>query len=76
MKSKGEKLPGFGKRLREDRLLVGMTQQQIADAVGVTLRTYQRYESGDTEPSLYDLVSLCIVLSTTPDRLLGVTEGR
>ena len=74
MKCRGEKLPGFGQRLKECRLDAGITQQQAADALNVTLRTYQRYESGDTEPTLYDLVSLCVVVGATSDKLLGLED--
>lgn len=50
-----------------------MTQQDVADALAVSLRTYQRYESGDTEPTLYDLVSICIELDVDSGYLLGLT---
>lgn len=35
-----------GKRLRELRQLRGMTQQQIAEAVGVKFQQVQKYETG------------------------------
>lgn len=50
-----------------------MTQQAVADQIGATLRTYQRYEGGDTEPTLYDLVSLAVILGVTADSLLGLS---
>ena len=74
MRSSGEKVPGFGGRLKKSRLIANMTQQSVADAIGVLLRTYQRYESGTTEPTLYLLVSIAIVLNVTTDYLLGLTD--
>lgn len=73
MRTSSEKLPGFGDRLRSARLAAGMTQQAVADQIGATLRTYQRYEGGDTEPTLYDLVSLAVILGVTADSLLGLS---
>lgn len=37
--------------IREHRECLGMTQQQVANEVGITVRQYQRYESG--EKSIY-----------------------
>ena len=74
MEKRSDKLPGFGARLRSCRSSSAVTQQELADSLGVSLRTYQRYESGTTEPALYDLVSLCIVLGVSADYLLGLTD--
>lgn len=37
--------------IKEHREHLGMTQQQVANEVGITVRQYQRYESG--EKSIY-----------------------
>lgn len=34
-------------RLKDARNAAGMTQQQVADHIGITLRYYQSIESGD-----------------------------
>ena len=34
-------------RLREARKAAGMTQQQVADRLGISLRYYQNIEAGD-----------------------------
>ena len=51
-----------------------MTQQGMADSLGLALRTYQRYEDGDTEPTLHGLVSLSVILGVTSDHLLGLDD--
>ena len=33
--------------LREKRVVLGMTQQQVADKAKITIRQYQEFESGD-----------------------------
>lgn len=37
--------------IKKHREYLGMTQQQVANEVGITVRQYQRYESG--EKSIY-----------------------
>lgn len=47
-----------GKRLRHRRWMTGMTQQQLADAVGIKFQQIQKYESGANRVSasrLWDL---------------------
>jgi transcriptional regulator with XRE-family HTH domain len=35
-----------GKRIRQRRWMIGMTQQQLADAVGIKFQQIQKYETG------------------------------
>lgn len=74
MKSVSVKVPGFGLRLKKARIEAGLTQQKVADSIGVTSRHYQKYESGDVEPPLNTLVSLSIILGVTADYLLGLSD--
>jgi len=49
-----------GQRLRHRRWLVGMTQQQLANAVGIKFQQIQKYESGANRISasrLWDLAN-------------------
>ena len=60
----------FGKRLREVRITRHLTQQKLADAIGLALRSYQCYEQGTREPPLDMLVKLADVLEVPTDYLL------
>ena len=60
----------FCKQLRAVRIKRGFTQQALADAVGIALRSYQCYEQGTREPSLSLLVSISDVLEVPTDFLL------
>lgn len=40
----------FGKKLREIRTQENLTQQEMADRIGVSLRTLKSYELGETLP--------------------------
>jgi len=66
----------FNIRLKEVRLDLGLTQQFVADLLGVTLRQYQRYESGDSEPTLAGLNDIAIGLNISIDYLIGLADSR
>lgn len=61
----------FNDRLRSTRMYRKFTQQEAADAVGISLRSYQRYESGAIEPPYMSLVALSDFLDVPADFLLG-----
>ena len=49
-----------GKRIRHRRWLVGMTQQQLAESVGIKFQQIQKYETGMNRVSasrLWDIAS-------------------
>ena len=61
----------FCKSPRYARMQRHMTQQALADAVNLALRSYQCYEQGTREPSLDMLVKLADILQVSTDFLLG-----
>ena len=52
----------IGARLHTARITSGQTQERIARAMGVSLRTLQRWETGDAEPSISEWIALGRVL--------------
>ena len=44
----------------------GLTQKQVAEALGVSDRTYSKWETGDTEPSLEHICSLAEFYGISP----------
>ena len=60
----------FNDRLRATRISRGATQQKTADAMGVPLRHYQKYESGEIEPDLTGLTNLSDFFNIPADFLL------
>lgn len=61
----------FHNRLRSARIARGYTLQQTADAVEIPLRSYQRYESADSEPDFSMLIKLADLFNVPTDFLLG-----
>lgn len=52
-----------GSRIRERRILLGLTQQQLADLVGVTYQQAHKYERGINRVSAGRLYEIARVLS-------------
>ena len=64
----------------QERLLLlksktGALQQQIANAIGVSLRTYQRFEHGEREPTASTIIALAKFYGVSADYLLGLTDN-
>lgn len=53
----------------------GALQLEIATAIGVSLRTYQRFEYGDREPTASSIVALAKFYGVSTDYLLGVSDN-
>ncbi|MCR9016771.1 helix-turn-helix domain-containing protein [Aquiflexum gelatinilyticum] len=49
-------------KIKSLRLAKGLTQQELSDQSGISLRTIQRIENGEVKPSLYSLKKLSEVL--------------
>ena len=44
--------------MKTARTDLGMTQKDVADAIGASVRTYQKWESGDTTPDGHYLLRI------------------
>jgi transcriptional regulator with XRE-family HTH domain len=54
----------IGRRLRTRRVLIGMTQEGIAEALGITFQQVQKYEKGTNRISASRLLRIAEVLGT------------
>ena len=64
-----------GKRLRHRRWMIGMTQQQLAGAVGIKFQQIQKYESGANRISASRLWDLSQALSVPVSFFFEGLEG-
>ncbi len=73
--SRGEhKNMKLAERLKELRQKKGVTQTQVADYLGLKLRAYQYYESGEHRPEYEKLMALADFFEVTTDYLLGRSD--
>lgn len=56
-------------RLKAARAAMDMSQQQLADAVGVSRQTINAIEKGDYNPTIKLCVAICRILGKTLDEL-------
>lgn len=60
-----------GERSRQD-----LTQEQLAEKLGVAESTIRRWEEGTTKPASDMVVAMAGIFGCTTDYLLGLTEER
>ena len=58
-------------KLRELREQKGVTQKEVATAIGCTPTVYARYERGEREPDISTLCSLADYFEVSTDTLIG-----
>ena len=63
-----------GKKLKECRTAMGLTQRDVAKLLGVAQPIYQRFEKGVFECDYRQLVALCDIFDVSCDYLLGRKE--
>ena len=56
-------------RLKSSRAALDMSQQQLADAVGVSRQTINAIEKGDYNPTIKLCIAICKTLNKTLDEL-------
>lgn len=65
----------FAERLKEARKSCGLKQSDVAEHLGILVRSYQYYEGGKRRPDYETLVTLADYFDVTTDYLLGRTEN-
>ena len=60
-----------GKRIRHRRWMVGMTQQQLADKVGIKFQQIQKYETGANRVSASRLWEIARALEVPVERFFS-----
>ena len=63
------------KNLRSLRMSKGISQQKIADYLGITQQSVNRYEKQKFEPDIGTLILLADYFETTVDYLIGHTPS-
>lgn len=61
----------IGKRIKEARKAAKMSQTELANAIGKTLRSVQKYESGEVVPSIAMVNEIAKTLKISPADLIG-----
>lgn len=62
------------KNLKKLRQKAGLSQQQLADVIGVSQQSVNKYENHSIEPDIRTLTALADCFGTSVDYLIGHTE--
>ena len=65
----------LGEVLKENRLRCKMTQEFVAEALGVSRQAVSKWENGTSDPSTSNLISLARLYGVSSEDLLKSTEN-
>ena len=65
-------MTSFGKRLKTLRRACDMTQENLAEAIGVSIQSISKWEGDYNMPDVSMIVPLAKILNVTTDCLLGM----
>ncbi len=60
----------LSEKLREHRMRCKMTQEFVAEAVGVSRQAVSKWENGTSDPSTANLIALAKLYKVSPEELL------
>lgn len=63
------------KRVKELRKSHNWTQKRLAEAIGVSPVSIQRFEYGTLQPSLDSIIKFALIFDVSIDYLVGLTEN-
>lgn len=67
-------MPNLSDRLQELQKQSGILKKDIAQAVGLSIMGYYRYERGEREPSMSTLIALADYFDVSLDYLVGRSD--
>ena len=67
---------GIGEQIRELREERGISRQQLADALSLSVTSIQKYENDIAAPSYGTLLDMARYFDITTERLFGIETGR
>lgn len=65
-------LKAIGAKLKELRLRAKMSEKEIAEKLGVDIRTYRKYEKGESKLPIRRLIGICLIYRVSADYILGL----
>ena len=73
-KEKAASARSLGEVLKRRRTECKMTQEFVAEALGVSRQAVSKWESGASDPSTVNLIALAKLFGTTPEELLKESQ--
>ena len=70
-KEKSKTMKSLGEAIKTHRTECKMTQEFVAEAVGVSRQAVSKWESGTTDPSTSNLIALAKLFHISPEEFLS-----
>ncbi len=67
-------MKSFGENLKYERKIAGLTQQQLADKMGIKQQQLSRWERDEIEPAVSSIVAIAKALDVSYDDLFDGIE--
>lgn len=67
-------MKSFGENLKYERKIAGLTQQQLADKMGIKQQQLSRWERDEIEPAVSSIVAIAKALDVNYDDLFDGIE--
>ena len=67
--------PSVAMRLKLLRTEEGLTQNEIAEKLGISQQTYSKYEKGTSNVDSVILTKICNLYGVTADYVLGISQN-
>lgn len=67
-------MSNLGVKIRDRRIQLGISQEELAGIVGTNQKQISRYENGQNDPTAEVLATIARALKTTPDWLMGFDD--
>ena len=74
-REKSETRRSLGEAIKTHRMRCQMTQEFVAESLGVSRQAVSRWETGTADPSTSNLIALAKLFGVSPEELLRETTG-
>ena len=65
----------LGEALKENRIRCQMTQEFVAETLGVSRQSVSKWENGSSDPNTSNLIALAKLYKISPEQLLECASG-
>ena len=65
----------LGEALKENRIRCQMTQEFVAETLGVSRQSVSKWENGSSDPNTANLIALAKLYKVSPEQLLECATG-
>ncbi len=64
------------KNIKSERVRIGISQDALAEKLGVHVNSVRRWENDEAQPGSMSLIAMSKIFNCSPDYLLGLTDER